>query len=77
MNFVIIFIYFLLGSFSQNLLAHQTILGFEKTLTNEEKKRFRQFVIDQKEQGYTSCFYVQHEDTVGCQNQAREINLFR
>lgn len=67
-----------LGLFSVNLLAHQTILGFEDTLNYEDKARLEKFISDHKKLGHTPCRYDHSEDTVICEDSKQQIrHIFR
>ena len=57
--------------------ADSTIVGFEDTLDNQNKKRFQTFIADHKKNGYTKCYYQTSEDTVICENSAGEKKFFK
>jgi len=67
----------MLGLISLSSFADSTILGFEDTLNYEDKVRLDSFIRDHKKNGYKKCYYHAGEDTVICENSAREKVYFK
>lgn len=57
--------------------ADSTIVGFEDTLNNSDKKRLKNFIDAHKKNGYTKCYYQTSEDTVVCENHDHEKVYFK
>jgi hypothetical protein len=67
----------IVGLIAFKLLADPTILGFEETLQDSEKKRLEEFIKNHKATGKQKCYYHPGENTVVCEDSEGIIYPFK
>ena len=60
-------IFLIFGLLNQGAGAHVTAVGFEETLTSKNRMRLEKFMAEQKQAGYTKCYYSAFAGTIVCE----------